>query len=331
MSNIFFGVNAADYFAPDAESNPLLHTWSLAVEEQFYVFWPLLIMIGVQFWRSKKALVAVLSVLTIGSFGASVWFTHTESTFAFNELPSRAWEFGIGGLAVLLPRGILKLSRNCWLAVGSLGCLAILGSEHFISRGSSFPGWIALIPVVGTVAALVGGSEQPHRGVGVILDSPPLQILGTLSYSWYLWHWPFLVHSTALFPNISVIGKAAAAAASLALAGITHHFVENPIRFHPYLVKRPALSLYLAGVVTLSSFGAAFLSIRVALRLEKAPAMKIITDAIEDISNLPRQQCVSLGESSDVKTCVFGNTSSATNVVLFGDSHAIQWFNPLHG
>src|SRR5579864_1226974 len=133
MSNIFFARNAADYFAPDVETNPVLHTWSLAVEEQFYLFWPLLIMLGLQFWRSIKALLVVLSGLTVLSLAACVWFTANGGTFAFYGLPARAWEFGIGGLAVLMPSGTLKLRAGGWLAVGWLGVLAILASEYFIS------------------------------------------------------------------------------------------------------------------------------------------------------------------------------------------------------
>jgi len=329
MSNIFFATNAADYFAPDVKLNPMLHTWSLAVEEQFYLFWPLLIMLGMQFLRSKRALIALLSGLIAISLFTSVWFTAKGGTFAFYQLPARAWEFGVGGLAVLLPRATIKLPFGFWLTLGWLGVLAILASGFFILGDINFPGWIALFPVLGTTVALIAGTEQPHRGAGVLLDSFALQKLGTLSYSWYLWHWPFLVFAIAIFPNISITGKTIVGAGSLAVAGVTHHFVENPIRFHPYLIKRPALSLYLATVITLCSLSLAFLSMRFAVRLANAPEMKTIEAAVGDIADMPRQQCVSLGESSDVKTCVFGNTSSETNIILFGDSHAIQWFNPL--
>src|SRR5262245_2436769 len=260
ISNVFFDINAGDYFAPNVKSNPLLHMWSLAVEEQFYLFWPLLILLSLRLWRSMRTLVTVLAGVTIISLGIGVWFTKHGGTFAFYELPARAWEFGIGGLAVLLPRGTLKLPFGLWLAFGWLGILAILGSAHFILGETSFPGWVALIPAVGTVAALIAGAEHPRRGVGLVLHSNPLQMLGKLSYSWYLWHWPFLVFSAALLPNISIAGKTAAAALSLAVAGISHRFVEDPIRFHPSLLKRPALSVCLGAVVTLFSLGAAFLS-----------------------------------------------------------------------
>jgi peptidoglycan/LPS O-acetylase OafA/YrhL len=329
VSNIFFGINAADYFAPNVEYNPMLHTWSLAVEEQFYFFWPLLIILGMQVLRSRKALWALLFGVTAVSLGVSVWATANGGTFAFYQLPARAWEFGIGGLAVLPVPGRIKMRAGGWLVLGWLGVGLILGSAYFILPGSGFPGWVAMVPAMGTIAALFAGSELPERGVGTVLNSGPLQLLGKLSYSWYLWHWPFLVLAKALYPNISVAGRIGVGAASLILAAITHHVVENPIRFHPYLVEKPIRSICCGAVITVMSFTAATLSMRFAGQISNEPAMKRITASIDDIARMPRQQCVSLGDSAEVKTCVFGDRSADTSIVLFGDSHAIQWFNPL--
>jgi peptidoglycan/LPS O-acetylase OafA/YrhL len=329
VSNVFFAANAADYFAPNVQSNPMLHTWSLAVEEQFYLLWPLLIMLGLQVMRSRRVLVTVLSVLTVTSLAVCVWFTAHSGTFAFYQLPARAWEFGGGGLAVLLAAGKLRISPRGWFALGWLGVLAILGSASFISSSSNFPGAIALVPVLGTVLALVAGAALPGGGVGALLDSAPLQFLGKLSYSWYLWHWPFLVLAKALLPNISMAGKTGVALVALLVAAVTHHFVENPIRFHPHLVSRPARTMCLAVSITLCSLAAAILCMKYAAHLSNTPAMKRITAAVADIAAMPRQECVTLGESPEVKTCEFGDQSGTTSVVLFGDSHAIQWFNPL--
>src|SRR6185312_5644746 len=111
------------------------------------------------------------------------------------------------GLAVLLPRGTLRISSGSWSAFGWIGILAILGSSHFINSEIGFPGWVAIIPVMGTVMALIAGTEHAKHGLGEMLSSAPFQMLGRLSYSWYLWHWPFLVFAAALLPNISVAGK----------------------------------------------------------------------------------------------------------------------------
>src|SRR6188472_1033887 len=125
------------------------------------------------------------------------------------------------------------MSSLWWCSVGWLGIFAILASAHFIAGAGGFPGWVALVPVAGTVVALIAETEHPNRGIGVVLNTPPFQTLGRLSYSWYLWHWPFLVFAAALTPTITVAGKVAAVVASLAVAGISYRFVENPIRFHP--------------------------------------------------------------------------------------------------
>jgi peptidoglycan/LPS O-acetylase OafA/YrhL len=331
VSNVFFARNAADYFAPNVESNPMLHTWSLAVEEQFYLCWPLLIILGLQLMRSRLALVIILSGLTVVSLALCVWFTARGGTFAFYQLPARAWEFGIGGLAVLPTSGKLRVPPLGWVALGWVGVLTIIGSAFTISSGAGFPGLIALAPVLGTMIALVAGVELPGRGVGILLNSAPLQFLGKLSYSWYLWHWPFLVLSKALLPNISMVVKAGVAVVSLLVAAITHHFVENPIRFHPYLIARPSRAIYLAISITVFSLAAATLCMEYAGHLANTSEMKRITAAVDDIAAMPRQECVTLGESPEVKTCEFGVAAGATSVVLFGDSHAIQWFNPLRG
>jgi hypothetical protein len=121
----------------------------------------------------------------------------------------------------------------------------------------------------------------------------------------------------------------AAAVASLAVAAMSYHFVEHPVRFHPSLVNRPALSVFLGGSITLCTLGAAFLSIRYADQLANMPRMQTITAAIQDITRLPKEACITSVESSEVRFCNFGNGYSTIHIVLFGDSHAIQWFNPL--
>jgi peptidoglycan/LPS O-acetylase OafA/YrhL len=329
LSNLFFSRNAADYFAPNVRTNPLLHTWSLAVEEQFYFFWPLLILLGLRFCRSVRGLAAVEAAVTLSSFLACLWWTANGGTFAFYQLPARAWEFGIGGLAVLVPPKSLRLSSIGRQALGWWGIFGILLSAVCISDVRNFPGWMALVPVAGTAIVLIASTGEACAQEVPMLRWRPLEVLGKLSYSWYLWHWPLLVFAVALFPSVGIAGKVVVAAASLALSAATHYLVENPIRFHPFLVARPALCVGLAAGLTAFSSIAANLSVRFGARLSNAPEMKAITKAVADISSLPRERCVALGQSAVLKTCVFGRPSSALNIVLFGDSHAIQWFNPL--
>jgi hypothetical protein len=156
-----------------------------------------------------------------------------------------------------------------------------------------------------------------------------MQYLGARSYSWYLWHWPFIVFSTAIVPAIAVWGKVIAAAVSLGAASLTYKFLERPIRHNPQLAARTALSLGLAAGTAIGVAALAWLAIRLADRMAHEPGMRQITAAISDIADMPRAHCVSLGFSTEVNTCIFGDPNSATVVVLFGDSHAIQWFNAL--
>jgi len=106
-----------------------------------------------------------------------------------------------------------------------------------------FPGYIAVLPVVGTALTLKSGAEQPHRGIGACFEVSPLQKLGGLSYSWYLWHWPFLVFTAALIPGASTFAREIVAAAALGIAYLSHRYFENPIRRNGYLVKHAPLSL----------------------------------------------------------------------------------------
>jgi peptidoglycan/LPS O-acetylase OafA/YrhL len=324
-ANVFFGINAADYFAGDVRTNPMLHMWSLAVEEQFYLLWPFLLMSVWRFRSSRGALAALLLAASAVSLAGCIYLTAHASPFAFYGLHTRAWEFGLGGLASLIPRGARVLPGGAWLAIGWSGLLLILGSVFLVTDEVGFPGWVALVPVIGTCAALLAGNELPRRGVGVLLGSRPFQLLGALSYSWYLWHWPFLVLGIVLLPDLQVPGKILIALAALLVAALTHRFLENPIRFHPYLVPRPIATVWLGAALSGLCLVAAFGCLRLADALESTPQMGQIGAAAYDISDMHLDRCISASEQ--VETCEFGVRAAATRVVLFGDSDAIQWFN----
>ena len=182
---------------------------------------------------------------------------------------------------------------------------------------------------MGTVVCLVACSVLPDLGVARLLKSAPFQKLGKLSYSWYLWHLPFLVFAEALLPRISVPARLAVASIALAVAYLSYRFLEAPVRYHPWLVKSPRRTFACAAALAVCSLAGAPLCTRFGARMQVEPEMASIKVAIDDWTRLPFKQCIASVPSSLVLTCSYGDSSSKTHIVLFGDSHAFQWFNPL--
>jgi hypothetical protein len=207
--------------------------------------------------------------------------------------------------------------------------MMILGTGLFLKGSAAFPGSIALIPVAGTLTTLFAGTKAPQRGVSALLSIAPLQFIGARSYSWYLWHWPFVVFAGILYPGITIAGKAAAALASLLAAALTFSFVEQPIRKNPYLIARTGLSFCIAAAATLVTIGASWQLMRYGRELALDQDLQSISAAAKGIADLSQRDCLSLGSSTDARTCVFGAPNASRTMVLFGDSHAMQWFNPV--
>lgn len=324
-SNIFFAHRSTDYLASDAATNPLLHTWSLAVEEQFYFIWPLLVMFGMRTGQ-KRRLWIVLGIVAATSLAACIWLTKTAQPWAFFGSPARAWEFALGGIACLLTG---RLRFRFASAIRWMGLLAILGAGVFYTHSTPFPGVTALLPVLGTAAVLFFPTSQPTSGVMWILGNPVAQFLGRLSYSWYLWHWPVLVFANDLSRHLGLAARLAFAAASLGLAAVTNALIENPIRFHRALVPRPRLSLTFAGCLTMASSAACVLLYFAAIHSERAPNQAIYTKALADLPKVYSSGCHVNYSATASPDCAFGDTRSNTSIVLFGDSHAAQWFPSL--
>jgi peptidoglycan/LPS O-acetylase OafA/YrhL len=329
LSNLFFLRETTDYFAADSAHDPFLHTWSLAVEEQFYLVWPLLIVLGLGVRGSRGRLKLLISAVCVVSFVACIWLTLKYKPVAFFGSPLRAWEFGIGGLATLLPVAAMTARAGRCRALGWAGLLGILLSGALVSGDLGFPGPSALLPAVATVMALVAGVGAPGQGVGVVLGSAPLQHLGRLSYSWYLWHWPVLAFIAASGADVPMAGRLLGAAGALAAAAAAYALVENRIRFHPALVPRPKLTLGLAGALSLAGVTLALGAGGYARWASSGPRQQAITAAVGDNTALQDNKCVVGFTGRGVRECVFGDTLSAVTVVLFGDSHAEQWFTAL--
>ena len=328
-SNYMFLRNAFNYFANDTVANPYLHTWSLAVEEQFYLFWPALIAITLVATKARRHLAVVLVLLSAVSLALCIWLTNFRAPWAFFSLPTRAWEFGLGGLGCMLTAESLYAHRKLVAGAGWLGLVAVLASAMLFTPQTAFPGFSALLPVLGTIAVLLGWFSGLRSAPIAVLGIGPLQYLGRLSYSWYLWHWPILLFASMQFPRIAWPGKLLASILALALAHISFVTLEKPVRFHPFLLPRPGLSLCLAPVVAVIGVTASMLCQRIAQHeLASAPQSSFWL-AANDPRVLFDAHCLTDGRSSRVAECKYGDRSSDSTIVLFGDSHAEHWFPAL--
>jgi peptidoglycan/LPS O-acetylase OafA/YrhL len=321
VSNFFFASRAGDYFAPDTRANPLLHTWSLAVEEQFYLLWPALIVLFLRGRSSRRVLAIGVGAVSALTFGLSLWLTPVNPPLAFYSSFTRAWEFGLGALVFLAPEA---WARRQWVAgvLGWCGLALVLGTATLLSDRTPYPGTAALLPVLGTAALLFSGTNVSGAGVGALLGNRALLYVGRISYLWYLWHWPAMVYGMVVFQPLGGYARLIGGGVSLVLAALTHHLFENPIRYHTRLVPRPRLSLVLALAVTVLGMGVAAGGRSVAAAASRRPEQIAFTRAAADEPAMMKQGClVSYLEAT--KECVFGE--GARPLVLLGDSHAAQW------
>jgi peptidoglycan/LPS O-acetylase OafA/YrhL len=235
VSNLYFARHTGGYFDGPAEAQPLLHTWSLSVEEQFYLFWPLVVLAAGRFslhrgYRPLSLVVGALAGLFALSLAWSLWWTSLQPQTAFFAAPTRAWEFAAGGLVFFALRQAPSSSRHGGLlAVVGLAAIAIAVTRFH--RDMAFPGYLALLPVLGTSAVIFGCALAPRSLTARWLSLRPVVAIGLVSYGWYLWHWPLLaiarVHTLG---EMGPLGIAGLCILSLGLAALTYRYIEAPIR-----------------------------------------------------------------------------------------------------
>jgi peptidoglycan/LPS O-acetylase OafA/YrhL len=382
-SNLRFAVQATDYLQSELAPSPLLHLWSLGVEEQFYLFWPALLLVATRTGANRRIRVGIVAVTVVAaSFALSSWLTTANAPWAFFSLPTRAWELGIGALLAVASVRLAALRRGEAAAAGWLGLGMIVASALLIDTSTPFPGTAALLPVLGTALAMLPGMRDTTGLPARVLGWRPARFLGRISYSLYLWHWPMLVLPTAVAGNtLPLPVRAGLMLAAIPVAYASQRWLEDPIRRGRLVGVVPRRNLAFAGALSIavatSSLGLGFVTTQglaaatgadgtatapplpdlggLATTPSRSPAgesphasstprptlppppggpvpadlIPSLTRARDDIPAIYDNGCHLSQASTTIADCAFGEVASGTTVVLFGDSHAAQWFPAL--
>ena len=342
-ANYRFYFSQVDYLNLGAKPSLLLHYWSLAVEEQFYLFWPILIFIGYKLYK-RVGMYWAMGAALVASFLYSYFLTRTNPTLAFYSIPTRAWEFAVGGIAFVLIDKFVDMPE--WLdpIFGWTGITMLIGSIVFLYDREFFPGAIAAIPVLGTAFFLVGSFNGGFRG-SLLFSNPLAYGIGEISYSLYLWHWPVYQLEQ------EVIGKRPAGlsliiyyAITLAFSLASYILIERPVRNYKRLASRPAYGFVWGGIATCVTVGVAIgllgLNIHGIRKTEQVPTIATVSgnttlagsatyDTAITVDDLKAatfdSSCMKSFANSDTSPCIRGDSAGTKTVAIFGDSHAEEW------
>jgi peptidoglycan/LPS O-acetylase OafA/YrhL len=402
--NFVFAGRFGDYFAAqlaEAQPSALLHYWSLAVEEQFYLLWPIvLVVLTRRPRRYRRLLVATVLVVAAASLVASIWMTEHRPTWAFYLLPARMVELLAGAALAAAGPAFRTVDARLRAALGWFGIVGIAVAVMTYDVGTVFPGYATMLPVLSTVLVIVAGGTggSPHGPV-IALRQPIAIWIGRHSYAIYLWHWPVLVLAEAYYGPLRLPVRVLLVGVAVGLAAVSLLLVEDPVRHSPWLAKRAARGLALGAALCATAVlaGAWLRSSDVPLdsgELAAAPTLAPQTtvavqsampeatvapsstsaptasltelpnaadaglDALVSANRAVLQQglaqtnvpsnlrptldrvggdraevyadgCVAVGRDQQLNPCRYGVEDARVTVVLYGDSHAAQWFPAL--
>jgi peptidoglycan/LPS O-acetylase OafA/YrhL len=370
IENWALATDSVNYLAADNIASPVQHYWSLGVEEQLYVAWPLLLL-GVALLLRRRAttlstglVTFVLTALVLSLVYSSVLVAAGSAT-AYFVTSGRVWEFAAGGLLAFVATHLSRIPETIRAALSWVGWIGVATTVILFDPSTPFPGYGALPPVLFTLLIIATGSPEIRWSPTGVARVRPIQWLGDVSYSIYLWHWPLIILLPFAFDRtLTTTDKFGILLITLALAGLSTRFVENPIRFAawstqmtPRGVLAGALALSLLFVVGSAAawttiqqsnesalaavadrqaelaecFGAGSLVNVACSTVDPPPGfVPTVSAAFDDRSEMYREDCRTETTDPQVKTCTFG-TPGGTRVVLIGDSHAASWFPALTG
>ncbi len=343
LSNFFFAAHDVNYFSEGLNTFALLHTWSLGVEEQFYVVWPWIMLFLIAHWSwqgggggvNRRRLFIGMLLILVFSMAINLFLTSTSITAGFYLMPSRAWEFALGAIVFLGRRNMAnglypRISRWAGRSLLNLiGIIAILASAVLYPPSLAYPGAWALVPCLGTALALLDMPAPADKSwlSRNVLAGAYFQFFGNISYSWYLWHWPILLLGTEVFGDSAVV-RGALVVVGLVLAIVAYYVVERPLHRMP--LRQPLYAWGATAAAILIAFhGIGIWSKRVDV-LARSQTQKRLLIAAFSVPVLYDSPCDTWYHSSMLSVCKFGPKDAGNTVVVLGDSVMAQWFPALY-
>ena len=325
---------STNYLEDTASPSPFQHFWSLSVEEQYYIVWPIILFVALMLaklirLKAKWSVVAVLALIVAGGLVYSIKLTNHDPAQAYFSTITRSWEFALGALlAVALSREALRKVSPIFYWVGT-GLLAY--SLASFNQFTPFPSYWAALPVLGTTLMLAFGDRQSWVIPTKLLSLAPIQFVGNISYSLYLWHWPVLILTPWIFPGPWSIQRAVAVlATSVALAYLSKTFVEDPVRFGRLAKTSPLWQIAITSALVFAVAGGSW-----AIGLAKSAFANSSTaqDQVFQVEMPPTEgapaSCKVSKTSASFTYCISGVKKSKTRVAVLGDSHTRQYWSVL--
>lgn len=348
VQNWYLADQAVDYLSADLPPSPAQHYWSLSIEEQFYIIWPLLMLAVVPLGRRltlslRRSLNIALGAVFLCSLAASLLLTYESSAKAYFVSHTRFWELALGGL-LAINIGALAIPQKLRFPLSSTALIAIIGSAFVYSAETPFPGLAALIPTLATAAIILA----EDRRMNLLLSYRPMTWAGDRSYSIYLWHWPIIVFAAAAFSgDLSLGASILIIGVTLIFSDLSYRYVEQPARRFTSLgsSKIAALSVVSIGACIVTAAAALQAigerddkTIQLGVAALADPQYDWRKERLDELSPMPQnarndlaeaynQDCFQRLAGVQVATCSYGSESpQRPTVALVGDSHAVHWF-----
>jgi peptidoglycan/LPS O-acetylase OafA/YrhL len=348
-SNLFFAFVERDYFSALQSEDLFLHTWSLGIEEQFYLVWPWLVSLAFLFVanqtdvkRSRSALLGILAGLFVASFLLCLYWSRTQPLLSFYMMPSRGWQFALGA-GVFVWFHNLQHSREATarlvpspsfeLPISIVGLVLIIGSAVLLTPDVSYPSYLALFPSIGAAMVIAAGIRS-KKGVSSILAHRNFTWLGDHSYSLYLWHWPVLILGGSFGLTNSPVGIASLLGISVFLAVLSYRFVELPFWKGHFRKARPVRAILVSVLAMVAVIGVAEGLKR---NVYDPPVQTMTADGYDPRMDWSRAiydtglDCDTWYFEASPVPCGIGARDGESLAVLFGDSIGVQWSSLVTG